>query len=89
MKTTFTLSALALALAAPAFAGTTQLERAAGTEPGAYTLSQLTEIVTAEKPNDAARIKAFHANGNNGVARADFGLTSAAPAPRVNQSQEH
>ena len=88
MKTTFTLSALALALAAPAFAGTTQLERAAGTEPGAYTLSQLVEIVTTEKPNDAARLKAFYADGSDGVARADFALTSAAPAPRVNQSSD-
>lgn len=89
MNAKLTLSALVLALATPALAGTAQLERAAGTEPGAYTLSQLVEIVTAEKPNDAARIKAFYANGNDGVARADFGLTPAAPATRVNQSQEH
>lgn len=88
MTAKLSLSALVIALAAPAFAGTAQLERAAGTEPGAYTLSQLVEIITAEKPNDAARIKAFYANGNDGVARADFGLASAAPAPRVNQSSD-
>lgn len=72
-----TLSALALALAAPAFAAT-QLERSAGVEPGAYTLAQIGEIASAEKPNDAARLRAFYADGDTMVSRADFSATVAA-----------
>lgn len=66
-----TLSALALALAAPAFAAT-QLERSAGVEAGVYTQAQIGEIASAEKPNDAARLKAFHADRDTAVSRADF-----------------
>ena len=66
-----TLSALAIALAAPAFAAT-QLERSAGVEPGVYTQVQIGEIASAEKPNDAARLKAFYLDNVDTVSRADF-----------------
>ena len=66
-----TLSALAIALAAPAFAAT-QLERSAGVEPGVYTQAQIGEIASAEKPNDAARLKAFYLDNGDTVSRADF-----------------
>ena len=72
-----TLSALALALAAPAFAAT-QLERSAGVEPGAYTLAQIGEIASADEANEAARLKAFYADGGNTVSRADFTATVSA-----------
>lgn len=66
-----TLSALAIALAAPAFAAT-QLERSAGVDADVYTLAQVGEIASAEKPNDAARLKAFYLDNGNTVSRADF-----------------
>ncbi len=80
-----TLSALALALAAPAFAAsTTQLERAASVEAGAYTLNELAQIVSAEERNDAERLKAYLGKGGGDVSRADF---SAAPVTRGGFSQ--
>jgi hypothetical protein len=66
-----TLSALAIALAAPAFA-VTQLEQSAGVDAGVYTQAQIGEIAAAEKPNDAARLKAFYLDGDSTVSRADF-----------------
>jgi hypothetical protein len=68
-----TLSALALALAAPAFAAT-QLERSAGVDAGVYTQAQVGEIASAEKPNDAARLKAYYTDGDGTVSRADFSV---------------
>ncbi|MGB3315758.1 MAG: hypothetical protein WBB85_15220 [Albidovulum sp.] len=71
-----TLSALAIALAAPAFAAT-QLERSAGVDAGVYTQAQIGEIASAEKPNDAARLKAFYLdNGDSTVSRADFSASA-------------
>ena len=71
-----TLSALALAIAAPAFAAT-QLERAAGVEPGAYSLAQIGAIASADEANEAARLKAFYADDKNSVSRADMTATMA------------
>lgn len=66
-----TLSAIAIAIAAPAFAST-QLERSAGVDAGVYTQAQIGEIASAEKTNDAARLKAFYLDSDNTVSRADF-----------------
>lgn len=70
-----TLSALAIALAAPAFAAS-QIELSAGVEPGVYTLAQVGEIASADEANDAARLKAFYVDADNTVSRAD----TSAPA---------
>ncbi len=64
MTSKLTLSALALVIAAPAFADGTQLERSAGVEAGVYTISQLGEIASAETAADAARLRAFYADQN-------------------------
>ncbi len=82
-----TLSALALAIAAPAFAAT-QAERSVGVEAGAYTLSQIADIAGAEKPNDAARLKAFYASDDAGVSRADFSANTTPVTERGNQSSD-
>ncbi len=75
-----TLSALALAIAAPAFAAGSQLERSAGVEPGVYTLAQLSDIVSADEANDAARLKAFYLGADDTVSRNDFsGEATIAP----------
>lgn len=71
-----TLSALAIVLAAPAFAAT-QLERSAGVDAGVYTQAQIGEIASAEKPNDASRLKAFYLDHDATVSRADFTAPAA------------
>ncbi len=67
------LSILLVMVAAPAFAdGRTQLERSAGTAAGAYTLSDLTQIVTAEEANDAARLRRYLAGPEAAVTRMGY-----------------
>ena len=65
MTSKLTLSALALLIAAPAFAGASQLERSAGVEPGVYTIAQAGEIASAETVADAERLRAFYADANS------------------------
>lgn len=66
MTSKLTLSALALLVAAPAFANATQLERSASVEPGLYTVAQAGEIASSETVADAARLRAFYADTNAG-----------------------
>ena len=73
MKTKLALSALALVIAAPAFASSTQLELSAGVPARVYTVGQAGEIASAETAADALRLKKFYAAQNAGeVARSDF-----------------
>ncbi len=66
MTSKLTLSALALLIATPVFAGATQLELSAGVVPGVYTIAQTGEIASAETVADAARLRAFYADANTG-----------------------
>ncbi|WP_347310899.1 hypothetical protein [Defluviimonas sp. SAOS-178_SWC] len=66
MTKNLALSAVALLVAAPAFASPTQLELSAGVEPGVYTVAQAGEIASAESTADAARLRAFFADQNTG-----------------------
>ena len=79
----FTLTALALVLAAPAFADDIQLVRAAGVEPGLYTLAELGAIASAPNDRDAARLRAFYAE----TPSAD--VMRAAPAMLLDDSGRH
>lgn len=73
MTTKLALSAIALLIAAPAFANASQLESSANVEVGAYTQSQLVAIASAEKETEAERLRKFYAQVNaSGVSRADF-----------------
>lgn len=82
MTKTLTLSALALLVAAPVFAGS-QLELSAGVPAGVYTAIQAGEIASAETPADALRLKKFYAAVNSGdVSRNDFSLSSSAAPVR-------
>lgn len=73
MTKTLTLSALALLVAAPAFANGSQLELSAGVPAGVYTVAQAGEIASAETVADALRLKKFYAARNAvDVARSDF-----------------
>jgi hypothetical protein len=59
------ITALAIAVSAPAMAmSTTQLERSVGVAPGAYTLSQLTELAGTDNANERARLIRFFDSGN-------------------------
>lgn len=82
MTSKLTLSALAILIAAPAFAGATQAERSAGVEPGIYTLAQVGEIAAAETVAEAARLRAFYADRNEtGVSRDAVSGPSVNPVP--------
>lgn len=82
------LSALALAIAAPAVAAATQAERSIGVAAGVYTLSQIADIAGAETPNEAARLKAFYTKAGNGVSRADFTATATPAAESGSQGSD-
>lgn len=73
MKTRIIISALALAVAAPAFAGGTQLERAANVQnsPFSYTTAQETAISSANRPAEANRLRRFFAEENGQLRRSD------------------
>ena len=64
MKTKLALSALAVVIAAPAFASSTQLELSAGVPAGVYTVGQAGEIASAETAAAALRLKKFYAAQN-------------------------
>lgn len=64
MKAKLTLTALAIALAAPAFAATTQLERAADVDAGIYTVGELGLIASADTAHEAERLKTFFAEND-------------------------
>lgn len=67
------ISLLFILAAAPAFAdGRTQLERSAGVEAGQYSLSELTQIVTADERNDAERLKNYLGTPEAAMSRAMF-----------------
>lgn len=67
-----TLSALAIALAAPAFAAS-QLELSAGVQPGIYSQAELGLIAAAETPHEANRLKKFFATDDaSTVSRSGF-----------------
>lgn len=84
------LSILLILVAAPAFAdGRTQLERSAGVEAGAYTLSELAQIVTAEEANDAARLKRYLAGPEAMVTRMGFASTGTRPEDRGSKGSDH
>ncbi|MCB2094659.1 MAG: hypothetical protein H6901_07790 [Rhodobacteraceae bacterium] len=72
-----TLTALALAVSAPAFAMTNnQLARSVGVQPGVYTLAQLGELSSATEANDYRRlINFFDSQKEAGVARNDLSGT--------------
>ncbi|OYX43551.1 MAG: hypothetical protein B7Z02_08385 [Rhodobacterales bacterium 32-67-9] len=81
MTSKLTLSTLALLIAAPAFAGATQLERSAGVEPGLYTVAQAGEIASAETVADAARLRDFYADQNAGDVSRNAVAPSASDEP--------
>ncbi len=87
MTKNLTVSALVLALAAPAFAAT-QAELSVGADSGEYTLSQIADIAGAEEAHDAARLKAFYASDEAGVSRADFSANATPVTERGNQSSD-
>ena len=88
MTTKIALSALALLIAAPAFAGMTQLERSAGVADGSYTVSQLGEIASATSTADAARLRAFYAEENKNASDAmrNDVVSYASPAAKVSHA---
>ncbi|MGB5068460.1 MAG: hypothetical protein WBO29_13940 [Albidovulum sp.] len=75
------LTAIALAISAPAFAMTSdQLARSVGVEPGVYTQAQLGELSTATEANDFNRlINFFDSQKEAGVTRTDLSGNWVAP----------
>ena len=68
------ITAVALAVSAPAFAMTDdQLARSVGVEPGVYTAAQLGELSSATETNDYNRlINFFDSQREAGVSRTDL-----------------
>jgi len=64
MKKIFLSSALALSLAAPAFASD-QLALSLGVEPGAYTTAELVQLRRAQEDNDPSTIDFILSGGSN------------------------
>ncbi|MCB2117292.1 MAG: hypothetical protein KDE00_13595 [Rhodobacteraceae bacterium] len=83
-------SALALLIAAPAFAAPSQLELSAGAQAGAYTQAQLVAITAAETEAEAARLRAFFAAENGAdTMRNDAAFVGhqSTPVTRVNAGE--
>ncbi|MCB2135789.1 MAG: hypothetical protein KDE08_07565 [Rhodobacteraceae bacterium] len=81
------ITALAIAVSAPAFAMTaTQLERSLGVEPGAYTLSQLTALSGANDHTEYNRLVRFFDNEGDVSVTRSFGSDAAYVPAKVRQA---